>query len=871
MSAQILHKTTANGLSIVCEHVPTAPVVALQAWVGVGSADETPQEAGLAHLHEHMLFKGTKRRGVGQVAREIEASGGEVNAWTSFDQTVYHITMASKFFDAGLDVLSDMVQHSVFDAEELAREKEVVLEEIRRGEDQPGRRLSQGLFSAAFRKHPYRHPIIGTPKSVRSFGRKDVLAFFNKWYVPNNMVFVVVGDIEPEKAAAAVEKAFRAAKQRKLQRPARARDTLTRGARTFAELTDTGDTYLGLAWQAPELLHEDARVLDVLAEIMGGGDASRLSESIQQEKQLASSVYAHCYTPKDPGLFMIGGNPYAGKERDTVRAIAEELRRVREDGVSDEELQRAKLNLESESVYARQTVQGRARKWGAALQTAGDLEFERKYLDEIRGITAEDIRRAAREYLSPERVSAGIVAPDGGATGAAKKKREQALAAELKKAFASEKTKAPRTGAAKKSEGAQLYKLSNGLRVVVEASQSVPLVSYRWAALGGSRLESPKSEGIYHFLAEMLPRGAGDRTAAEVRREAEHIAGAVQGMAGRNTTGTGTQCLSRFWDRGLELFADVTLAPTLPEDEMGRVRAESFAALEREKDAPTQMLFSRLRAELYGGHPYGYRILGNRENIETFSRKDLSRAHTQLLNPSQMVLSVVGDVDAERVIARLEARFGHLKPRSGKDKALKVSALKKPRYAEILLDRQQAHLAMGFLGTRISAADRYAMEVLNTILAGQGGRLFTNLRDKLSLAYTVTSFAVEGIEPGLFATYIGTAPEKLQTAFDAMMRELDLIRSKQAGRDEITRAKRHLIASNAIDLQSLSARAGTYTLNELYGLGYRADKAYAKVVSAVSAADVRAAAERYLQPGRGVLAVLRPEGALSLESGWLGQ
>ena len=866
--SEILHKTTSNGLSIVCEHVSTAPVVALQAWVGVGSADETPREAGLAHLHEHMLFKGTRRRGVGQVAREIEASGGEVNAWTSFDQTVYHVTMASKFFDAGLDVLSDMVQHSVFDAEELAREKEVVLEEIRRGEDQPGRRLSQRLFSTAYKKHAYRNPIIGTPASVSSFQRKDVLAFFNKWYVPNNITFVVVGDIEPAKAAAAVEKAFRAGKQRRLQRPTRGNENGSRGARAFAELTDTGDTYLGLAWLAPELMSTDARVLDVLAEILGGGDASRLAEVVQQEKQLASSVYAHCYTPKDPGLFMVGGNPYAGKEIETVRTIAEEMRRLREDGVTEEELERAKLNLESESVYARQTVQGRARKWGASLQTAGDLEFERKYLEDMRAVSAEDIRRAAREYLSPDCVSAGIVAPDQGLKGAQKKKRESALAADLKKIFSAEKAK-PRRATTKTREDVALHTLSNGLRVVIEESREVPLVAFRCSAMGGSRLESPKTEGIYHFLAEAMPRGAGGRSAAQMRKEAEQIAGAVQGMAGRNTTGAGAQCLSRFWERGFDLFADTMLEPALPDEEIAKVRAETMATIEREKDAPAQMLFNQLRAELYRGHPYGYRLHGTAASIEGFSQKDLKSAHASLLSPSEMVISVVGDVDAARVLARLEERFGKLKARKSATPSLEVAPLKKPLYTEILLDRQQAHLAMGFLGTRIGGEDRHAMEVLNTILAGQGGRLFTNLRDKLSLAYTVTSFVVEGIEPGLFATYIGTAPEKLKTAYEAMMRELDLIREKPASRDEITRAKRHLIASHAIDLQSLGARAGTYSLNELYGMGYLANREYGKRISAVSAADVRETARRYLQPAHGVLGLLRPEKGISLRDAWL--
>src|SRR5205823_4648927 len=159
-----------------------APVVAFQAWVGVGSADEEPGEAGIAHVFEHMLFKGTEKRGVGQIAQEIEAAGGDINAWTSFDQTVYHLVLASRYFDTGLDILSDAVQRSSFDPVELERELKVVLQEIKQGEDSPSRVATQTLFSTAFAVHPYRRPVIGNEASVRALGRDRLLDFFHRWY-----------------------------------------------------------------------------------------------------------------------------------------------------------------------------------------------------------------------------------------------------------------------------------------------------------------------------------------------------------------------------------------------------------------------------------------------------------------------------------------------------------------------------------------------------------------------------------------------------------------------------------------------------------------------------------------------------------------
>ena len=185
-----------NGLTILAEELHHAPVVALQVWIKAGAADEEPRVSGIAHLHEHMLFKGTARRGVGEIARLIEASGGEINAWTSFDETVYHVVLASAELATGIDVLADAVRNAAFDAQELAREIEVVQEEIRRDQDTPSRRVSHALFELMYREHPYGRPILGTDRTVAAMRRDDLLAFFGEHYRPDNCVVVATGDFQ---------------------------------------------------------------------------------------------------------------------------------------------------------------------------------------------------------------------------------------------------------------------------------------------------------------------------------------------------------------------------------------------------------------------------------------------------------------------------------------------------------------------------------------------------------------------------------------------------------------------------------------------------------------------------------------------------
>src|SRR3990170_5662422 len=198
-----------NGLTVVIEEERSAPVVSVQMWVKVGSADEPQKLAGISHVFEHMLFKGTEKKGVGQIATMIESVGGDINAYTSFDNTVYHLTVPSRYFGTGLDVISDAIQHSSFDPAELKKELEVVLEEIRMNEDNPGRRLFKSLLGTSFTTHPYGRPVIGYVDTVKTFTRKDILRFFKKWYVPNNMVLVIVGDVDHDEALKAIKDSFK--------------------------------------------------------------------------------------------------------------------------------------------------------------------------------------------------------------------------------------------------------------------------------------------------------------------------------------------------------------------------------------------------------------------------------------------------------------------------------------------------------------------------------------------------------------------------------------------------------------------------------------------------------------------------------------
>src|SRR5262245_50077780 len=263
--------TLENGLRVIIQEDHFAPVVAIQMWVKAGSADETPDVAGAAHVHEHMIFKGTARRPVGAIAAEVESSGGNINAFTTSDHTVYHLVLASRFFSTGLDIITDALQNTTFDPNELRKELNVVMEEWKRGEDSPTSRAATELFRLAYATHPYGRPVIGFRETIEALNRERVLNFYQRWYHPNNMTLVIVGDIDREVARQEVLRLFAGQKTVALPTRPRVAEPSQQGLRFSLLDMNVEEFYLYLSFPIPPASHQDVCALDLLSYILGGG------------------------------------------------------------------------------------------------------------------------------------------------------------------------------------------------------------------------------------------------------------------------------------------------------------------------------------------------------------------------------------------------------------------------------------------------------------------------------------------------------------------------------------------------------------------------------------------------------------------------
>ncbi len=860
-----------NGLTLLVEENHAAPVVAIQVWMRVGSADERPDEAGLAHLHEHMLFKGTARRGPGEIARTIESCGGEINAWTSFDQTVYHVVLASQFFAEGLDVLADAVTSAAFDPDELQREIEVVCEEIKRSQDSPTRKLSRELFALAFSRHPYGKPVIGTEESVRSFTREGILKFYRRWYRPENAVVIVVGDVREAEALALAEKLFAwppGAFERPAPRPPEPRRESPR-ARLRKEPLKEG--YLSIAWPSPPLVHDDVAALDALTIVLGHGEASRLHRAMKRDRLLCTEVQASCYTPVDPGLTIVGITLQPATARDAVREALSQTYRLRSEEVTAEELSVACRLLESDAVYQRETVQGQARKLGFYQSSAGGIEYEQRYLDLVARLTPARLREAAERWIDPAAATLAALLPnvDGPA--------EAELQALLEEAAKTPRPRAPSSSAAPEKRAPVRFaepattgpllreELPGGGVLLIKEERAVPLVALRAAWQGGLRLEDASNAGIDMLLARLVSKGTRTRGAERLVRELEAMGGSISGNAGRNSFGLRSEFLSRHLEEGFEVFAEAISSPAFAPEEVQRERTLQIDELRSREDNPAGVAFLLFSETLYRKHPYRFDSLGTESSVAALEPGLLARYRARQYPAGGVTISVVGDVDPERVRDLVRRDLGGAAARRPPIVPPQEDPLEAPRFAVRKLDKAQAHLVIGFPGARLSDEVRWPLEVLSAVLSGQGGRLFVELRDKRSLAYSVTSFSMEGLDPGYFAVYIGCGPAKVKEALEGIRNELRRVREDPITALELDRARTHLIGTHAISLQRNSARAAVYAFDECYGLGADASAKYAERIAAVRADDVLAAAQRVLAPSREVIALVAPEGAIPPE------
>jgi zinc protease len=832
--------TLDNGLTVVVTESHAAPVVAVRFYVKTGSIYEDRLLGyGLSHYLEHTLSKGTPTRDQEEIDSTIEAIGNASNAYTSRDHCCYYITTASQYWQTALDVVGDYVFNATFPEEEVDIQKGVILREIAMTEDDPSNRIYWDFSQTMFHVHPARYPIIGFADRFRELTRDDIVAYHRAWYVPDNTILSIAGDVDAREAVAECRELFESVPRRPppaIVLPEEPPQTAPRRRVDVDERLQRAYLYLG--YRTIDLLHPDLYPLDVLAYILGHGASSRLVRVVREETQLVDGISCYSHTPTyDAGVFGVSATLDPEKLAEAEEATVAELERCREELVKNHELERAKTQKAAELIRARETAEDLAEVVGMDLLATGDPLFSDHYVEGIRQVTKEDVRRVARAYVQPEKLTVAVLTP--------KRPRERGEGTE-RAATSPDITKTV---------------LPNGLTVLVQHSSTVPTVSIATAAKGGLRFEAEEINGITQLMANMLTRGTKTRSREQLAREVEDMGAGLSPYSGRNSFGLQASALREDLDQILELVADVLMNASFPEDEFQAQQHFTLAAIKQQEDDVHTLARKLFLETFYTVHPYRFLAIGTEKSVDSLNEAQIAEYYDSYCRPNRTVLSLFGDVEPESAVAAVEKALGNWKPREVEDATPpREPALEEVRTARRERDQEQSIVCVGFPGTTVDDERNYTIEVLDAVMSGMslpGGRLHDALRRE-QLVYFVHAWSEPGIDPGAFVIMAGTEPAKTDTVIDIVKGIVNDMKASPVSDEELRRGKQMCVAEHDIALQSAASRAQTAALDELYGLGYDYYKQYAPEVEKVTAADVQRVAQELLDLDRCVITVLAP-------------
>jgi zinc protease len=831
--------TLDNGLTIIIREDHSAPVVSAQAWCMAGSIHEGKWlGAGLSHALEHMLFKGTTTRPGSRIDQEVQEAGGYMNAYTSFDRTVFHIDVPNTGAKVALDVLCDIMQNATLPPDDLAKEQQVILREMDMNTDDPGRRAGRRLFETTYTRSSYRLTVIGYPDIFNELKPEDIRGYYHEKYAPNNVFYVVAGDVKPEEALAQIRESYAKSKARPLPPVMLPEEPAQTAPREIIEEAPIELGHFHIAWHIPDLRHPDVPVIDVLAALLGHGRSSRLYQTVREQKGLVHSVDAWTYSPGQPGLFGMSAMVDADKFTAARDAMLEEVEKMKAAPVSADELSKAVKQFISGTLSSRKTMQGQAQDLGGSWLAANDLNFSQRYLAAVKRITPADVQRVAGNYLTPENRTLYSLLPAGAAPKAV-------LAAETSR-----------------EHPVQKFELANGLRLLVKEDHRLPFVEFRALFKGGVLVETSENNGLTQLTGKMLLKGTARRSAEDIAREIESVGGSIDSYGGNNSFGVNAEVLSEDFTTGLDLLADVLLNPAFPAPALEREREVQLAAIRDLKDHLLQSASLAMRRALFGPNGYGLDALGTDASVQSIQVADLKAFHHQFARPNNCVLAIYGDIATDQVKAAVEKAFATWGPSppapvSTVDRGLwtldSIQRITESR------DKKQAVLVIGYRGTTIADADRYALDLLHETCSDLGSRLFMRIREQLGLAYYVGAQNVAGLVPGYFAFYAGTAPEKAALVETELLKEAELLRAEGITADELKRSKAKVIGQRKIARQDLGGFAMATALDELYGLGYAHSDTDDARYEAVTLDQIKAIARKYLLPDALVISLVQPD------------
>lgn len=835
--APVERHVLANGLTLVQRPDFSSEVVSVQVWVKTGSIHESDLiGSGLSHYLEHMLFKGTERRDGKAISREVHAMGGSINAYTTFDRTVYYIDGPSTAFADIVDVLSDLVLHSTLPEEEVLRERDVILREIDMGLDDPDRQLMQAMFRTAFQRHPYREPVIGHRDLFERVTADELRRYYEACYVPNNMTVSVVGAVTPDECMQAIEASFGAVPRGRLA-PTRIEAEPVQLAPRQEDILGDYNVFRGaMGFKVPHLSHPDSPKLDALAHALGGGESSLLWDRLRNKRKLVHYVDCRNWNPGEIGLLMISYvcDPERGAEVEA--AIHELLAEVIAKGFERDVVEKACRQALSSEINGRKTMSGQATRLGIGEVVIGDINFGRRYLNRLRNVGNADLQAVAEKYLVDSNLSEVTLGPES------KAGSDSAASEELLTLVPFEQVE-----------------FDSGARLLLQQDTRLPKVHLRAVLLGGPLYEAEGQRGISSLMVELLTKDTEVRDAEAISELVDSIGASFSATCGNNTISLALEVLPGDLGLAVEILTDALTRPTFSEDTFETERQAQIANLKEEKDEILDYGFHHLREHFFEKHPFAFGPDGRIEDLEQLRREDVVAQYKELVRAGNLILSVTGDFDRDHLLSQLKPLLSsELSAQAFEPKSLPARVASGPKDLKEVMEREQAVVLQAYPDAGIQDEDYAISEVLNELFSGMSSQLFERVREDQGMAYYVGSTRVIGQKGGMFVFYAGTHPSQADQVLEEIDIEIDRVAEGKVTSEELARCRTRLKAARPMGRQTIGARAMHAALQLCYGLPLNDDAEHADKLDAIDAEQLAQFARSKFAPSNKVRLIVGP-------------
>ncbi len=820
-----------NGQTVVIQEVRNNPIVTIDTWIKTGSIDEDDANNGVAHFLEHLFFKGTKNHEPGEFDKILETKGAITNAATSKDFTHYYVTIPSKDFDLAMELHADMMMHPLIPRNEMEKERKVVLEEINKDLKAPTRILQENLNSMLYTNHPYKRKVIGSSDVIETITRDQVLNFYNAHYAPSNMITIVIGDVDTNYALERIKEVFNAENKKQTKTIYQKEQPLAKQQKKV-DYIKTESGYMVIGFRGTPIDNNDSYALDVLATILGEGRSSVLYQVLKEKKRLAFSVDAGNSTMRDDGIFYITTNFEPEKCKQVQNTIFEEIKKIQEKGITDEQLSLAKNIIERSTYYSRESITNIATEIGYTMALTNDIKFYDNYLANIKCVTKEQVKKAANKYLGINKSAVSILLPEESKNIPVANITQNTGSAE----FVSE------------NRETQKYKLSNGATFLYTPNTSNDIIALSIYAKGGQLAE--KIAGTANMTASTMLKSTKNYTSLELSQILEDNGIKIVPSTTADAFSITVLTTKDEYDKTLELLNEVVNNATFDDFEIEKVKSDKLNSIKRNKDVAIQQAIEEYRDLIYKNTPYSISAKVLEKNIPNIKRADIVEYYNSIFNPENIVISVNGNIDKEKTIQELNKIFTSKEDCTTfnyQNHNSRIPQLTSPRTNTLKMETETAWILLGWQVDGVLKQKDYAtLQVIDSLLgSGMSSRLFKDLREQEGLAYQLGSGYSPNVLRGSFMLYIGTNPATLEKAKSGLFEEIKKLKTEYVGDKELKDAKEKLLGNYVIGLETNLDKASNTGWYEASTRGYEFKDSYEKLINSVTDADIIEVANKY--------------------------